>query len=69
MSGLDDQETQTSLGMSKNLLKRAKRYAIDNDTSFAAVVFEALEEYLKREKLLANFSQIIVEVIGASVIL
>jgi hypothetical protein len=49
MSGLDDQEIQTSLGMSKNLLKRAKRYAIDNDTSFAAVVFEALEEYLKEK--------------------
>jgi len=49
MTGSDDEEIQTSLRMSKNLLKRAKRYAIDNDTSFAAVAVEALEEYLKRK--------------------
>ena len=49
MPGSDDEEIQTSLRMSKNLLKRAKRYAIDNDTSFAAVAVEALEEYLKRK--------------------
>jgi predicted transcriptional regulator len=49
MPGSDDEEIQTSLRMSKNLLKRAKRYAIDNDKSFAAVAVEALEEYLKRK--------------------
>ena len=43
-------DVQTSIRMSKELLKRAKKYAIDHDTSLAAVVIEALESYLRKEK-------------------
>jgi predicted DNA-binding protein len=44
-------DIQTSLRMSKELLKRAKRYALEHDTSLAALVVDALESYLnKKEK-------------------
>jgi predicted DNA-binding protein len=40
---------QTSIRLPKELLKRAKKYAIDNDTSLAALLIEALESYLNRK--------------------
>lgn len=43
-------EIQTSLRMSKDLLKRLKQYALDHDISLATVVREACEEYLKKAK-------------------
>jgi hypothetical protein len=44
-------EVQTSIRLPKELLKRAKKYAIDNDTSLAALFIESLESYLdKKEK-------------------
>jgi len=45
-----DEDVQTSIRMSKELLKRAKKYAIDHDTSLAALVIEALESYLSRKE-------------------
>lgn len=41
-------EIQTSLRMSKDLLKRLKQYALDNDISLATVVREACEQYLEK---------------------
>jgi len=47
----EDGDVKTSIRMSKELLKRAKKYAIDHDTSLAALVVQALESYLdKKEK-------------------
>ncbi|MFB5600870.1 MAG: hypothetical protein ACE5SW_11670 [Nitrososphaeraceae archaeon] len=43
-----EKEVQTSLRMPKDLLKRGKQYALENDISFASVVIKALEEYLDR---------------------
>jgi len=44
-------QVQTSIRLPKELLKRAKKYAIDNDTSLAALLIESLESYLnKKEK-------------------
>ena len=43
-------EIQTSLRMSKELLKRLKQYALDHDISLATVVRDACEEYLKKHK-------------------
>jgi predicted DNA-binding protein len=44
-------QVQTSIRLPKELLKRAKRYALDNDTSLATLVIDSLESYLnKREK-------------------
>ena len=43
-------EIQTSLRMSKDLLRRLKQYALDHDISLATVVREACEEYLGKEK-------------------
>ena len=40
---------QTSIRLPKELLKRAKKYAIDNDTSLAALLIEALESYLNEK--------------------
>ena len=46
-----EDNVQTSLRMSKELLKRAKRYALNHDTSLASLVVDALETYLnKKEK-------------------
>lgn len=43
-----DEEVQTSVRMSKKLLTRVKHYAIDNNTSLAAIFIKALEEYLEK---------------------
>ena len=43
-------EIQTSLRMSKDLLKRLKQHALDHDISLATVIREACEEYLKKVK-------------------
>lgn len=47
-------EIQTSLRMSKDLLKRLKQFALDNDISLATVVREACEQYLDKEKSFAS---------------
>jgi predicted DNA-binding protein len=44
-----DDHIQTSIRLPKELLKRAKKYAIDNDTSLAALLIEALESYLDKK--------------------
>lgn len=44
-------QVQTSVRLPKELLKRAKRYALDNDTSLASLIIDSLETYLnKKEK-------------------
>ena len=44
-------DVQTSIRLPRELLKRAKRYALENDTSLAALFIESLELYLnKKEK-------------------
>ncbi len=44
-------QVQTSIRLPKELLKKAKKYAIDHDTSLAALLIESLESYLnKKEK-------------------
>ena len=45
-----EDQIQTSIRLPKELLKRAKKYAIDNDTSLAAILIEALESYLDSKK-------------------
>jgi predicted DNA-binding protein len=51
-------EIQTSLRMSRDLLRRLKQYALDHDISLATVVREACEDYLasysKKEKSFAS---------------
>jgi hypothetical protein len=47
---MEKDEIQTSLRMSKDLLKRLKQYALDNDKSLASVVVTACEEYLRKHK-------------------
>ena len=42
----EEEEVQTSIRMSKKLLTRVKHYAIDNNTSLAAIIVKAIEEYL-----------------------
>ena len=44
-----DGQIQTSIRLPKELLKRAKKYAIDNDTSLASLVIESLETYLNKK--------------------
>ena len=44
-----EDQIQTSVRLPKDLLKKAKKYAIDNDTSLAALLIEALEEYLNKK--------------------
>lgn len=43
-------QIQTSVRLPKDLLKRAKKYAIDNDTSLAAILIESLETYLDKKE-------------------
>jgi len=43
-------QIQTSIRLPKELLKRAKKHAIDNDTSLAALLIEALESYLDSKR-------------------
>lgn len=43
-------QVQTSIRLPKDLLKRAKKYAIDNDTSLAALLIDSLESYLNRKE-------------------
>ena len=43
-------QVQTSVRMPKELLKRAKKYAIDNDTSLATLIVESLESYLDKNE-------------------
>jgi predicted transcriptional regulator len=47
---MTETEVQTSIRISKDLLKRAKRHALDNDTSLAAIFVQALEDYLKKRE-------------------
>lgn len=44
-----DDQIQTSIRLPKELLKRAKKYAIDNDTSLASLIIESLESYLDKK--------------------
>ena len=43
---MEEGQIQTSIRLPKELLKKAKKYAIDNDTSLAAILIEALQSYL-----------------------
>ena len=43
-------QVQTSIRLPKELLKRAKKYAIDHDTSLAALLLDSLEFYLNRKE-------------------
>lgn len=43
-----DIETRTTLRLPKDLLKRVKRYALENDTTITNVTVKAFEEYLSR---------------------
>lgn len=44
-----EKKIQISLRLRKELLKRAKKFAIDNDTSVDALVAEALKSYISDE--------------------
>jgi hypothetical protein len=46
---VDQDQIQTSIRLPKELLKRAKKYAIDNDTSLAFIVIDSLEAYLDKK--------------------
>jgi hypothetical protein len=48
--GTEIRDIQTSVRMNKELLKRAKRYALDHDTSLAALITDALEFYMRTKK-------------------
>ena len=43
-------QVQTSIRLPIELLKRAKKYAIDHDTSLAALLIDSLESYLNRKE-------------------
>jgi predicted DNA-binding protein len=43
-------QVQTSIRLPKELLKRAKRYALDNDTSLASLIIDSLESYLNKKE-------------------
>ncbi|HEY9398783.1 MAG TPA: hypothetical protein VIP29_02680 [Nitrososphaeraceae archaeon] len=43
-------QIQTSIRLPKEVLKRAKKYAIDHDTSLASLLIEASESYLNNKK-------------------
>jgi predicted DNA-binding protein len=47
---VEEGHIQTSIRLPKDLLKRAKKYAIDNDTSLAAILIESLETYLDKKE-------------------
>jgi predicted DNA-binding protein len=47
---MEADQVQTSIRLPKELLKKAKRYALDHDTSLAAIVVDALEAYLGNSK-------------------
>ena len=44
----ENEEIRTTLRLPKNLLKRIKRYALENDTTITNFTVKAFEEYLSR---------------------
>jgi hypothetical protein len=48
MTEKQDVEIRTTLRLPKDLLKRVKRYALENDTTITNVTVKAFEEYLSR---------------------
>jgi hypothetical protein len=48
---VDPDKLKTTWLLPKALMKRAKQYALDNDTNVTAIAIQALEEFLnKRDK-------------------
>jgi hypothetical protein len=48
MTEKQDIEIRTTLRLPKDLLKRVKRHALENDTTITNVTVKAFEEYLSR---------------------
>jgi hypothetical protein len=48
MKEKEDIEIRTTLRLPKDLLKRVKRYALENDTTITNVTVKAFEELLTR---------------------
>lgn len=48
MTEKQDKEVRTTLRIPKDLLKRVKRYALENDTTITNVTVKAFEEFLSR---------------------
>lgn len=48
MSEKKEVEIRTTLRLPKDLLKRVKRYALENDTTITNVTIKAFEEYLSK---------------------
>ena len=48
MKEKEDIEIRTTLRLPKDLLKRVKRYALENDTTITNVTVKAFEEFLAR---------------------
>jgi predicted DNA-binding protein len=44
----DEDVAQTSWRLPKDLMKRMKHYAVDNETNLTAIAIEAFEEYLAK---------------------
>ena len=45
-----DDETRTTLRVSKKLIKDMKRYALEKETTLTSIVNEAFKEYLQKRK-------------------
>ena len=48
MTEKQDTEIRTTLRLPKELLKRIKRYALENDTTITNITVKAFEEYLSK---------------------
>ena len=45
----DPDKIKTSVQLPRDLIREVKRYALDNDTNFTAVIIDALTDFLKRK--------------------
>lgn len=50
LSLTDEEISKTTLKFPKDLMKRVKQYALDNDTNITAVIINALTLYLDKKK-------------------
>ena len=48
MKEIQNDETRTTLRLPKDLLKRVKMYALENDTTITNITIKAFEEFLSK---------------------
>ncbi|HET7643741.1 MAG TPA: hypothetical protein VFK40_09555 [Nitrososphaeraceae archaeon] len=48
MKKIQNDETRTTLRLPKDLLKRVKMYALENDTTITNITIKAFEEFLSK---------------------